>query len=390
MSMNDKENKMKYNRIGKTDYHVSEIGFGAEWMVEKSDEDVEKIVRHAENKGVNLMDCWMSDPKVRDSLGKAIQKNREHWIIQGHIGSTWQKGQYVRTRQMDKVIPAFEDLLKRLRTDHVEFGMMHYVDEVSEYEEITNNEFIDYVRQLKEENKIHHIGISTHNPEVGLLAAENPEIELIMLSLNPAFDMMPPVVLDDYFEKDKYGENLSGIQPIRSELYQKCLDTNTSITVMKGFAGGRLLNEKDSPFGVALTPVQCIHYALTRPSSKSILVGVNNIEELDESLKYENASEDEKDFSQILINAPEHSYLGKCTYCGHCAPCPLHINIAMVNKFYDLATAHEEVPESIREHYNNLESHASDCFGCGKCEERCPFGVEIIEVMKKASARFGK
>lgn len=167
---------MKYNQIGKTNYKVSEIGFGAEWMAQKTDEEVEKLIRHCEKHGVNLLDCWMSDPEVRDSLGKAIQKNRNHWIIQGHIGSTWQNGQYVRTRQMDKVKPAFEDLLTRLKTDHVEFGMIHYVDEVDEYNEIMANEFMDYVKQLKKDKKIHHIGISTHNPEVGLLAAENPEI----------------------------------------------------------------------------------------------------------------------------------------------------------------------------------------------------------------------
>ncbi len=384
------ENNMKYNQIGKTNYKVSEIGFGAEWMAQKTDEEVEKLIRHCEKHGVNLLDCWMSDPEVRDSLGKAIQKNRNHWIIQGHIGSTWQNGQYVRTRQMDKVKPAFEDLLTRLKTDHVEFGMIHYVDEVDEYNEIMANEFMDYVKQLKKDKKIHHIGISTHNPEVGLLAAENPDIELMMISLNSAFDMMPPVVLDDYFDNTKYNEDLSGIQPIRSQLYQKCVETNTSITIMKGFAGGRLLNEKDSPFGIALTPIQCIHYALTRPSSKSILVGVNNIEELNQSLKYESADNEEKDYSKILINAPKHSYLGKCTYCGHCAPCPLHINIAMVNKLYDLASIHDEVPSSIQEHYNNLEAHASDCFGCKKCESRCPFDVEIIEVMKKAASLFGK
>jgi predicted aldo/keto reductase-like oxidoreductase len=253
-----------------------------------------------------------------------------------------------------------------------------------------NNEFIEYVRKLKEDKTIRHIGLSTHNPEVGLLAAKNPEIELIMFSLNPAFDMMPPVDLEDYFEKSKYSDELSGIQPIRSEFYQTCLDTNTSLTVMKGYAGGRLFNEQDSPFGVALTPVQCINYALTRPSVKSILVGINNSEELDGALKYLTALEDEKDFSKILTTAPEHSFIGKCTYCGHCAPCPKGINIAIVNKFYDLATAHDKIPESIHEHYNNLEYHAIDCFACGQCEERCPFDVEIIEVMKKAYDLFGK
>ena len=381
---------MKYNKVGETNYKISEIGFGAEWIAGKPYEEIKKMITHCEKNGINFLDCWMSDPEVRSNLGKAIHENRDKWIIQGHIGSTWQNNQYVRTRQMDKVIPAFEDLLTRLQTDHIEFGMIHYVDEVEEYEKIMNGEFIDYIHKLKEENTIHHIGLSTHNPEVGLLAANNPEIELLMVSLNPAFDMMPPVVLDDYFEKEKYSQDLGGIQPIRSQLYQTCQDTNTAITVMKGYAGGRLFNKEDSPFGIAMTPLQCIHYALTRPSSKSILVGINSIKELDDALYYEKASEEEKDFSKILTTAPQHSYLGKCTYCGHCAPCPFEINIAMVNKLYDLAVVHEEVPESIHEHYNNLDAHASLCFGCKKCEERCPFGVEIIEVMKKASKLFGK
>ncbi len=381
---------MKYNKIGKTEYNVSEIGFGAEWMAGKKYEEVKQMVNECEKHGINLLDCWMSDPEVRTNLGKAIQENRQKWIIQGHIGSTWQNNQYVRTRDMDKVKPAFEDLLTRLQTDHVEFGMIHYVDEIEEYEKIMKNEFIEYVHQLKEEKKIHHIGLSTHNPEVGLLAAKNPEIELIMVSLNPAFDMMPPVVLDDYFEKEKYSDELGGIQPIRSELYQTCLDTDTAITVMKGYAGGRLFNKNDSPFGIEMTPIQCIHYALTRPSSKSILVGINTLDELREAVRYEDANDEEKDYSKILTTAPKHSYLGKCTYCGHCAPCPFEINIAMVNKLYDLAVIHEEVPSSIQEHYNNLEAHASDCFACGHCIERCPFGVDIIEVMKKADALFSK
>ena len=381
---------MKYNQIGKTDYKVSEIGFGAEWMAEKPYDEIEKLVKYCEKEGINLLDCWMSNPQVRTDLGKAIHENRDKWIIQGHIGSTWQKGQYVKTREMNKVIPAFEDLLKRLQTDYIDFGMIHYVDEVEEYHNLMNNEFMDYVRNLKNEEIIHHIGLSTHNPEVGILAAKNPEIELIMVSLNAAFDMMPPVVLDDYFENDKYSEELGGIQPIRSELYQTCLETDTAITVMKGYAGGRLLNKEESPFGVAMTPVQCIHYALTTPSVKSVLVGVNDISELDGALEYETSTEDEKDFSKILTTAPKHSYLGKCTYCGHCAPCPKEINIAMINKLYDLASIHEDVPPSIQEHYNNLEAHAIDCFGCKKCESRCPFGVEIIEVMKKAYELFGK
>lgn len=61
------------------------------------------------------------------------------------------------------------------------------------------------------------------------------------------------------------------------------------LTVMKGFAGGRLFDAKRSPFGVALTPVQCIHYALTRPAVASILAGYDTPEHVDEAVSYSSA-----------------------------------------------------------------------------------------------------
>lgn len=71
------------------------------------------------------------------------------------------------------------------------------------------------------------------------------------------------------------------------------------------------------------------------------------------------------------------------------APCPVHIDIAMVNKLYDLATMQPEVPATVRAHYESLEQNAEDCIACGGCETRCPFGVPVIERMEKAKKIFG-
>ena len=88
---------------------------------------------------------------------------------------------------------------------------------------------------------------------------------------------------------------------------------------------------------MALTPVQCIHYALTRPAAASVMVGVTTLEHVDDALAYEQSSEEERDYASVLAGAPRHAYYGQCTYCGHCTPCVSGINIALVNKFYDLA-----------------------------------------------------
>ena len=75
---------------------------------------------------------------------------------------------------------------------------------------------------------------------------------------------------------------------------------------------------------------------------------------------------------------------------GHCKPCPAGIDIAMVNKLYDLASMQPEVPASVRAHYEALERTASDCIGCRGCETRCPFHVPVAERMEKARALFAE
>ena len=379
---------MRYRRLGKTGLMVSEIGFGAEWMG-KPQEEVDAFVRVCEEAGINLVDIWMADPAMRSKLGHAMAERgtRDQWIIQGHIGSTWQDGQYVRTRDMEKVRPAFEDLLARLETDHVELGMIHYVDDVDEFRGIMEGPFIEYVRQLHAAGTIGHVGLSTHNPDVAALAASCGEVEMVMFSVNPAFDTLPASNDIEVLFGD-YDNDYEGMNPARAELYALCEREDVGLTVMKGFAGGRLFDAARSPFGVALTPVQCIHYALTRPAVASILAGFSELSHVADAVRYETATDDEKDYASVLASAPRHAYFGQCTYCGHCAPCAVGIDIATVNKFYDLTVMQDEVPASVREHYRALSVRADTCVACRACETRCPFGVSIAERMGQAATLF--
>ena len=380
---------MEYRELGNTGLKVSEIGLGAEWLERHSTEEVKAVIDACEREGINILDCWMSEPNVRTNIGKAIQGRRDKWIIQGHIGSTWQDGQYVRTRDLVQAKAAFEDLLGRLQTDYIDLGMIHFVDEPAEFERIMSGEFIQYVRDLKERGIIRHIGLSSHNPSVAKLAALSGEIEMILFSINPAFDLLPASEDMNQYFAEQYDDALRGIAPEREELYRLCEQQGVGINVMKGYAGGRLFDARTSPFGVALTPVQCLHYALTRPAVASVLVGYDSPEHVRAAVAYETASMEEKDYASVLAHAPAHAYsMGQCTYCGHCAPCPAGIDIAMVNKFYDLASMHESAPATVRAHYQQLDANASDCIGCGGCEERCPFGVPVARRMEEARELF--
>jgi len=379
---------MKYRKLGKTGLFVSEIGFGGEWLERHEEAESVALLRYAKEQGINIIDCWMPDPKSRDIIGKAMKGNREHWIVQGHIGSTWQDGQYVRSRDMKYVVPAFEDILRRMQTDYIDLGMIHYVDSEEEWNLCMNTDYIRYVHELHDQRIIRHIGLSTHNPRIARKAVESGFIEMILFSINPAFDMHPAT--EDLMTMfGEYDAALSGIDEERAALYRLCEEREVGITVMKGFFGGRLFDAKTSPFGVAFTAAQCIHYSLTRPGVCSILCGYDTKEQVDEAVSYETASEEEKDYASVIASAPLHSYMGQCTYCGHCKPCPAEIDIAMVNKYYDLAVQQNTVPESVRQHYLALGTTASSCIGCQSCESRCPFGVKIAERMEKTAELFG-
>ena len=384
---------MRYRRLGRTGLEVSEIGVGCEWLEHKSPEEVEAIIGRCRELGMNVLDCWMSDPRVRTMLGDAIAADRERWIVQGHIGSTWQDGQYKRTRDVEACKRAFEDQLERFHTDYIDLGMIHYVDSPEEFESILDNSpYLAYIRELKASGAIRAVGLSTHNPVVGLRAVESGEVDMIMFSVNPAYDMKPASDnVDDLF--GEYGDDITGMDAQRLEFYRAAERADIGITVMKTFAGGRLLDAARSPFGVALTPAQCIHYALTRPAVSSVLIGYSSPEQVGESAAYEDATSDERDYASVLADAPMHAVSGLCTYCGHCAPCTMGIDIASVNKFYDLAEIQVAqggpVPELVADHYAALEVHADECIACGVCEPNCPFGVPIIERMEAAAELFG-
>ena len=131
---------MKTRRLGKTNLQVSEIGFGGEWLERHPEEESIELIRYASSKGINILDCWMADPKSRDIIEKESKKTAVSGSFRGHIGSTWKDNQYFRTRDMKYVRPCIRRSVKKgLQTDYIDLGMIHYID--SEEEWGTNSAF---------------------------------------------------------------------------------------------------------------------------------------------------------------------------------------------------------------------------------------------------------
>ena len=382
---------MRYRKLGKTGLSVSEIALGCSGF--ENNKEREKVcaeMHYAMERGINFLDLFASEPALRDSIGAAIAGRRDKIIIQGHIGSALHDGQYQRTRDMDLTKEYFEDLLKRLGTDYVDIGMIHYVDSVEDWEGIKNGPFLEYILELKQSKKILHIGMSSHNPVVSIEAIKSGMIDVLMFAVNPCYDMQPG---DEDVEKiwadESYENPLRNQDAARKELYELCESMGVGIDIMKIYGGGDLLTAEMSPFGKAFTPVQCIHYALTRPAAAAVMVGCKNTDEIDAALAYPDATDAERDYTGVLSGMDKFTFSGHCLYCGHCAPCPSGIDVAAVTKFLNICLARDSVPDTERGHYELLGHHAGECIACGHCEKNCPFDVKVIDNMAKAAELFG-
>ena len=363
---------------------------GCEGLVDKSYEQVLEFVDKMESLGVNCIDLYTPNPEVRANLGKAMKGRRDKFILQSHLCSVWEKGQYLRTRDINKVKAGFEEMLRLLDTDFIDIGMIHYADAMADWNGILNGPIMAYAKELKAAGRIGCIGLSSHNPAVAQAAVDSGLIDVLMFSVNPCYDLQPG---DEDVEKlwadASYERDLVNMDPQRQALYESCQRQGVGVTVMKAFAGGELLGQ-NAIARVALTPFQCLHYALTRPGVASVMAGAKTLEELEISAAYCDAPDSEKDYAAAFAAMPKISWEGHCMYCGHCAPCPQGIDVASVTKFLNLARAQGQVPETVREHYALLPRHAGACVACGACEKRCPFSVSIIENMKQAAELFGK
>lgn len=381
---------MQYRELGNTGLKVSEIGLGCEGFLGKDERECDRMFSLAFERGVNCMDLYSPNPELHKAVGRAAAAHGVHLVLQAHLCTVWKNGQYMATRNLAEVKTSFEKMMQNLGTERADIGMIHYVDSEETWNKVISDGILDYAKQLKREGRIGHIGMSSHNPLVALKAVESGEIEVLMFSVNPCYDLLPgDEDVNKLFEENSYSKPLFNIDPVREKLYETCQRRGVGITVMKVFGGGDLLTD-DSPAGKALTAPQCIHYALTRPAVSTVFAGAHTEAELAASLRYEEADEAERDYAAVFATFPKISWQGHCMYCGHCAPCPKGIEVASVTKFLNLAKAQKAVPETVREHYNALRAHAGDCIACGACEKRCPFGVRIIENMKAARAVFGK
>ena len=364
---------MEYRKLPHGEEMVSVIGMGSSVVGEQKEADIIRTVEYALDAGINYFDMAGGHASIFPAYGKALKGRRKDAMLQVHFGADYTTGEYGWTTNLDRVKKSVDWQLHHLQTDYIDVGFIHCLDEASDLETYEKHGILQYILDLKRQGVIHYIGLSTHAPQLANQVLDMQILDMMMFSINPMYDF-------------GQGDFAIGATGERMALYRRCEKEGVGISVMKPFNAGQLLDAKKSPFHQALTPAQCIQYALDKPGVLTVVGGPGNIAQLKEILQFNDTTPEERDYSVIGSFTPDDS-VGKCVYCRHCHPCPAGLEIALINKYYDLAQQGDILA---KEHYLTLNKHASDCIACGHCNKRCPFHVKQQERMEEIKTYFGK
>jgi predicted aldo/keto reductase-like oxidoreductase len=373
---------MQVRRLGRTGIEVGEIGLGTEYLHGPSRDTVVSVIHEAVDRGVSYFDILWPYPDYLDNLGAALRGLRDRVALTIHIGCAETDGQYRQSRDAAECSAVFEDMLSRLGTDHADVLLVQWVDGEDDYRSVTGpGGLLEKAIRLREDGKARFIGLSSHVVPVAQEAVMSGHFDVLMFPINPAFDSQGGDTQLGSLGDALKGEAARPIADERRRLYEVCAAQGLGLVAMKPFAGGRFL-EGSRGDSTQITPVQLLSYALSQAGVSAVVPGVKSRTELRAALQYLTATEIEKDFSGALTGSGWIAE-GTCVYCNHCLPCPSEIDVGRTLRL--AAAAEQGVSAELQADYEALRGKPSDCSECGSCAERCPFGVDVIERMRRAA-----
>ena len=335
---------MNYNILGKTGLSVSEVGIGG-IPIQRADVDAAKrLMAAAADMGVNFLDSARAYSVSEEYLGEALEGIRDRFVIATKSGSKTKEDM-----QRDVEIS-----LQNFRTDHIELYQFHNPNAAGLQQIMAPGGALEALLEAKAAGKIGHIGVTLHSKELFQQVLEYDWVETVMFPYNI-------------------------VETQAEELIAACSEKNIGFICMKPMAGGAL-DDADTAMRVL---AQNEHISIVIP-------GMAAVRELQQNTAAYADKSPLTEAEQAKIDQVR-SDLGSnfCRRCNYCAPCTAGISIYSVFLFEGYLTRYNLV-EWATGRYNAMEKTASDCIGCGVCEPRCPYGLPIRDMMKKAVKLFGK
>ena len=338
--------------------------------------ETEREIMTAYEAGVNYYDTAYIYPGSEAALGEILEKNQ----IRDKV--------YIATKLPHYLIKKYEDLdklfgeeLKRLRTDYVDYYLMHMLTDTDTWNRLKNLGIEKWIEEKKASGAIRQIGFSYHgNSEMFCNLVDAHDWDFCQIQYN---------YMDEHSQAGRRG------------LYH-AHEKGIPVIIMEPLRGGKLVNRLPDTakkifeeYKIKHTPAQwAFRWLWDQPEVTVVLSGMNSDEMVRDNIQTASTveagelGEEEQQMLKQVVAAINAKMKVGCTGCGYCMPCPKGVDIpgtfAAYNRRFAEGRFWSFVDYVICTTLRKNSTAASNCVGCGKCEKHCPQHIEIRKCLKDA------
>lgn len=359
---------------------ISQLGYGCMRFTKNGAgidfEKAEKEILLAYEQGVNYFDTAYVYPGSEECLGKILAKNN----LRSKVNIATKLPQYIM-RSMDSIEKTFNEELKRLQTDYIDYYLMHMFTDIQEWENLKALGIEEWIAKHKADRSIRKIGFSYHGDTDMFLK--------ILHAYDWDFCQIQYNYLDEHSQAGRRG-------------LQEAARLGIPVIIMEPLRGGKLVNMlpeealdvmKESKR--TYSPAEWgLRWLWNQPEITCVLSGMNSIEMVEENIRIASEakigefSETDMDVISRVVKAIRTNEKVGCTACRYCMPCPMGVDIPGNFYYYNLSAI--EGKNSARFSFiQNMgmrkdAGFASQCINCGKCKQHCPQHIDIPQKLKEA------
>ena len=370
---------MQY-RKDKKGNELSVLGYGCMRFTRKGSgidlRKAEQEVMYAIRSGVNYFDTAYIYPGSEAALGEILHKNNCRKDV--YIAT---KLPHYMIKSIEGVEKTFQEELRRLQTDYIDYYLMHMLTDTDTWEKLKHMGILDWIAAKMESGAIRNIGFSYHgHTEMFQQLVDAYDWDFCQIQYN---------YMDEHSQAGREGLTYAAGKGL-------------PVIIMEPLRGGRLVNllpkEAKKLFEtdpLARTPGElAFRWLYDQPEVTCVLSGMNSMEMIAENVitaEKGTAGHFSKEDAALVEKVKEEiekTVKVNCTGCGYCMPCPFGVDIPVTFRCYN--EMYSETKSGARKEYlqctafRKNQSSASQCRQCGKCEQHCPQQIEIRKELKRA------
>lgn len=369
---------MEYREMGQTGEKTSLLGYGCMRLPQNEDGTIdytrtEGLLTKAYESGVNYFDTAYPyhNGESEKVMGKILNKfPRDSYYIATKL-PLW------LVHSLDDAKHIFEEQLKKLDKDYVDFYLLHAVNK-QRFDEIVSYGVIEYCEELQREGKIRHFGFSFHDSyEVFEEVLNYRKWDFCQIQFN-YMDTGIQAGMKGYRLAASLGVPIIVMEPVKGGMLAKLPDT-----VDKYFKNA----DRN-----ASTASWAFRWVGSLPGIRLVLSGMSDMDQLEDNLKtfssFKALSAEELDIVDKVKDALSKRVKAGCTGCRYCLPCPAGVAIPYNFQIWNTYSMYMNAGHSKWQWTHDIkdDQKASNCIKCGACEGKCPQGLPIRELLAAAQA----